>query len=91
VLVAWLTLAAVAIFVLLLAGCLLAIAWMLTSARRNVILLADTLERTAHETAGLAERIAKADRGAVELAAEVRSATEALTRVVGQWGRRLPG
>ena len=90
-LVAWLTLAAAAIFVLLLAGYLIAIAWMLTSARRNVILLANSLERTAHETAGLAVRIAEADRGAVELAADVRSATEALTRAAGQWGRRIPG
>lgn len=53
----WLTLGVVAAVVLALAGYLIAIAFALWSARRNVAELADELERIADHTAPLADGI----------------------------------
>jgi hypothetical protein len=89
-LIAYLTIGAVLVFVLLLAGYLIAIAWALTRARRNVIRLAETLERTADKTTALQSRIDRADHGLAELAAKMRQATWALTRAVTMFDHKIP-
>lgn len=53
----WLTLAVVAAVVLALAGYLIAIAWALIQAKRNVAALADGLEAIAGHTAPLEEKV----------------------------------
>jgi hypothetical protein len=53
----WLTLAVVAAVVLALAGYLIAIAWALIQAKRNVAGLADGLEAIAGHTAPLGEKV----------------------------------
>lgn len=57
----WLTLAVATLIVLALAGFLIAIAWTLAVARRDVARLADGLEAVAEHTAGLDERLGTID------------------------------
>lgn len=73
-LLVWLTLVVVALIVLALAGHLIAIAWALIGARRNVARLADGLEAVAEHTAVLEDRVTAVD-GAL------RRVTEDFTRV----------
>lgn len=60
-LLVWLTLVVVAVIVLALAGHLIAIAWALIGARRNVARLADGLEAVAEHTAVLEDRVTAVD------------------------------
>lgn len=67
----YLTIAAAAVLVLVLAGYLIAIAWALMRARRNVAELATTLEAIAEATSALPGAIEETDAAVAQIAAAI--------------------
>jgi cell division protein FtsL len=68
-LLVYLTIGIAAVIVLVLAGYLVAIAWTLAQAQRNVAQLADTLEGIAEATAALPQVIEEVDAAVAEVMA----------------------
>lgn len=66
-----LTIAVAAVLVLVLAGYLVAIAWALMQARRNVAELAATLEAVAETTGALPEAVEQTDDAVAQIAAAI--------------------
>jgi hypothetical protein len=76
-----LTLVAVALVVVALAGYLIAIAWALAHARRSVAAIADGLETVAGDTRPLPEKLTKINAALADLLGALRDADRHLGRV----------
>lgn len=74
----WLTLAVALAIVLVLAGYLIAIAWALFQAKRNVARLADGLEAIAAQVAPAGERITTIDGALGQLVADITAVDQHL-------------
>ena len=89
-LLVYLTVAAAAVLVLVLAGYLIAIAWALIQARRNVAELASTLETIADATVALPRSIEETDAAVAALVEVLPKEDTGSSRIATPTDRHAP-